>query len=206
MSGRTTFTILHTNDMHSNLVGVSPSSDYDPSTCGNDSTRGGFARLATVIDRRRRAAEEIGPVLLLDAGDYSMQTAFGAAIRETGGAELQLMHAMGYDATTFGNHEFDLGPAALGLSIRKAHEAGGCPVVVATNTECAADDPTLGELQRLLADGLIQRHLVIERGGVRFGIFGVLGPEALAPDPFLDLLTDYGSPWGIEERTPATSS
>jgi saccharopine dehydrogenase-like NADP-dependent oxidoreductase len=32
---------------------------------------------------------------------------------------------------------------------------------------------------------------------------GVLGPEALAPQPFLDLLTEYGSPWAIEERTPA---
>jgi saccharopine dehydrogenase (NAD+, L-lysine-forming) len=34
---------------------------------------------------------------------------------------------------------------------------------------------------------------------------GVLGPEALPPQPFLDLLTDYGSPWGSEERTPAGS-
>jgi len=31
---------------------------------------------------------------------------------------------------------------------------------------------------------------------------GVLGPEALPPQPFLDLLTDYGSPWACEERTP----
>jgi saccharopine dehydrogenase-like NADP-dependent oxidoreductase len=30
---------------------------------------------------------------------------------------------------------------------------------------------------------------------------GVLGPEALPPEPFLDLLTDYGSPWACEERT-----
>ncbi|RIV34627.1 saccharopine dehydrogenase family protein [Micromonospora radicis] len=29
---------------------------------------------------------------------------------------------------------------------------------------------------------------------------GVLGPEALPPKPFLDLLTGYGSPWGMEER------
>jgi saccharopine dehydrogenase-like NADP-dependent oxidoreductase len=28
---------------------------------------------------------------------------------------------------------------------------------------------------------------------------GVLGPEALPPRPFLDLLTEYGSPWGIQE-------
>jgi saccharopine dehydrogenase (NAD+, L-lysine forming) len=32
---------------------------------------------------------------------------------------------------------------------------------------------------------------------------GVLGPEALPPGPFLGLLTDYGSPWALEERTPA---
>jgi hypothetical protein len=32
---------------------------------------------------------------------------------------------------------------------------------------------------------------------------GVLGPEALSPRPFLDLLAgEYDSPWGIEERTP----
>ena len=31
---------------------------------------------------------------------------------------------------------------------------------------------------------------------------GVLGPEALPADPFLDLLTDYGSGWSCEERTP----
>jgi saccharopine dehydrogenase-like NADP-dependent oxidoreductase len=33
---------------------------------------------------------------------------------------------------------------------------------------------------------------------------GVLGPEALAAEPFLDLLADYGSPWACEERTPAS--
>jgi saccharopine dehydrogenase (NAD+, L-lysine forming) len=33
---------------------------------------------------------------------------------------------------------------------------------------------------------------------------GVLGPEALPAAPFLDLLTDYGSPWACEERTHAS--
>jgi saccharopine dehydrogenase-like NADP-dependent oxidoreductase len=33
---------------------------------------------------------------------------------------------------------------------------------------------------------------------------GVLGPEAFPPQPFLDLLAGpYGSPWGMEERTPS---
>jgi saccharopine dehydrogenase-like NADP-dependent oxidoreductase len=35
---------------------------------------------------------------------------------------------------------------------------------------------------------------------------GVLGPEAFPPQPFLDLLAGaYGSPWGLEERTPSGS-
>jgi saccharopine dehydrogenase-like NADP-dependent oxidoreductase len=37
-----------------------------------------------------------------------------------------------------------------------------------------------------------------------WGGAGVLGPEALPAGPFLDLLTDYGSPWGLDERTPAS--
>ncbi|WP_199545814.1 saccharopine dehydrogenase family protein [Streptomyces sp. N35] len=36
-------------------------------------------------------------------------------------------------------------------------------------------------------------------GGVWKGS-GVLGPEALSPQPFLDLLTAYGSPWGLREE------
>ncbi|MEU8000219.1 saccharopine dehydrogenase C-terminal domain-containing protein [Catellatospora sp. NPDC049111] len=31
---------------------------------------------------------------------------------------------------------------------------------------------------------------------------GVLGPEALDPVPFLDLLTAYGSPWGMRDQQP----
>jgi saccharopine dehydrogenase-like NADP-dependent oxidoreductase len=34
---------------------------------------------------------------------------------------------------------------------------------------------------------------------------GVLGPEALPAQPFLDLLTGYGSPWACDERRPAAS-
>jgi saccharopine dehydrogenase-like NADP-dependent oxidoreductase len=34
---------------------------------------------------------------------------------------------------------------------------------------------------------------------------GVLGPEAFDAKPFLDLLTDYGSPWGQREDQPVGS-
>ena len=33
---------------------------------------------------------------------------------------------------------------------------------------------------------------------------GVLGPEAFDAVPYLDLLTAYGSPWGMEDRTPTS--
>jgi saccharopine dehydrogenase (NAD+, L-lysine-forming) len=33
---------------------------------------------------------------------------------------------------------------------------------------------------------------------------GVLGPEAFDAVPFLDLLTEYGSPWAIQERAPSS--
>jgi 5'-nucleotidase / UDP-sugar diphosphatase len=175
--GKKTFTILHTNDMHSNLIGLGPALDYSPFTLNDDKTRGGYARLATLIAKRRKEREAQGPVLVLDAGDYSMGTAFGAAAREAG-VELQIMSRMGYDATTFGNHEFDLGPDGLGQAIGVAAKAGRIPWIVASNTDFSKDDAKLADLQRLSRDGVIRRYVVIESGGMRFGIFGLLGKEA----------------------------
>jgi len=175
--GKKTFTILHTNDMHSSFIGMNPAADYSPFTLNDDTTRGGYARLAALIPKRKEARQGQGPVLVLDAGDYSMGTPFGAASRETGG-ELRLMSRMGYDATTFGNHEFDLGPDGLGKSIAVAAKAGRVPAVLASNTHVAKQDATLADLQRLTKAGVIRRYVVIARGGIRFGIFGVLGKEA----------------------------
>ena len=172
-----TFTVLHTNDLHSNLIGMGPASDYTPFTLNDDTTRGGFARLSTLIAKRKEARVAQGPVLVLDAGDYSMGTAFAAATRETG-CELQLLSLMGCDATTFGNHDFDLGPDGTAKSIAAAAKAGRVPPVVASNTDFTGNDATLAGLQQLAKDGVVRRYLVIERGGLRFGIFGLLGKEA----------------------------
>ena len=37
--------------------------------------------------------------------------------------------------------------------------------------------------------------------GVWSGV-GLLGPEALPPGPFLELLAGSGTPWVLDERTP----
>jgi 5'-nucleotidase/UDP-sugar diphosphatase len=190
-TGKKTFTILHTNDLHSSLLGMAPVSDYTPLTLNDDSTRGGFARLATKIGERKAATEGLGPVLVLDAGDFSMGTAFAAATREIG-AELRLLAMLGCDATTLGNHDFTLGPDGTAAAIGAAVDAGQMPVVLATNTDFSAPAQTLVGLQQLGAQGRIRHYLVIERGGIRFGIFGVLGREAAiysvnaAPATFTD--------------------
>ena len=175
--GAKTLTILHTNDMHSAFIGMGPAADYTPFTLNDDTTRGGYARLSALIAKRKAARQGQGPVLVLDAGDFSMGTPFGAASREIGG-ELQVMARMGYDATTFGNHEFDLGPDGLDKAIGVAAKAGRVPAVLASNSNISATDATLRDLQRLTKAGVLRRHVVIERGGIRFGIFGVLGKEA----------------------------
>jgi len=176
--GKKTFTILHTNDMHTSFIGMGPAADYTPFALNDDATLGGYARLAALIAKRKEERKGQGPVLVLDAGDYSMGTAFAAATREIGG-ELKLMGMMGYDATTFGNHEFDLGPDGLGRSIGVAAKAGRVPAVLPSNADFSKRDPTLADLQRLARDGVVRRYVVIERGGIRFGIFGLLGKEAM---------------------------
>ncbi|MEE4237776.1 MAG: 5'-nucleotidase C-terminal domain-containing protein [Anderseniella sp.] len=174
---KATFTILHTNDLHSNLIGMAPSSDYTPSAPNDDATRGGIARLATKIRERAAATQELGPVLVLDAGDFSMGTAFAAATRETG-AELRLLSMIGCDATTLGNHDFTFGPAGAASAITTAVEAGQSPVVLATNSDFSAPAEALEGLQRLGSEGWVRDYMVIERDGLRFGLIGVLGREA----------------------------
>ena len=175
---KTIFTILHTNDIHSNLIGVGPASEYTPTTLNDDKTIGGIERIATLIAKRKRAREGDGPVLVLDIGDFSIGTPFGGAIQQTG-AELQCLSMIGYEATTFGNHEFDSGPAALANAVAAAHKAGDVPAVLAANTNFAAADPELAGLKELRKAGVIRSHMIIERGGIRFGLFGIMGPDSI---------------------------
>lgn len=122
-SAERSFTILHTNDWQSRLLGVGPSNEYSPASTGDDDTVGGVARLATLLEQRRAAAGE-QPVLLLDGGDFSMGTLFHTVTREIGG-ELRLMSELSYDAATLGNHEFDFRSAGLAAMISSAHTLKG---------------------------------------------------------------------------------
>jgi 5'-nucleotidase/UDP-sugar diphosphatase len=173
-----TFTILHTNDMHSNLIGIGPASEYSPTTLNDDDTIGGIERIASLIAERRTARETEGPVLVLDIGDFSVGTPFGGAIRQTG-AELQCLSMAGYDATTIGNHDFDFGPDALAKAIAAANKAGNAPPILAANTQFDADDPGLSDFKGLARAELIRDYMLLERGGIRFGLFGMMGTDSI---------------------------
>ncbi|RRJ83537.1 bifunctional metallophosphatase/5'-nucleotidase [Aestuariirhabdus litorea] len=173
-----TITVLHTNDWQSRLLGFGPNLEYSPQSINDDDTRGGIARLATLINERRQAAGSQGPVLLLDGGDFSMGTLFHTLTRETG-AELQLLTQLGYDAVTLGNHEFDFRPDGLARMFRAAqqHTPGLVPVL-ASNLVFDADDPADDSLQAVVEAGLIREGMLLERGGVTFGLFGLMGVDA----------------------------
>jgi 2',3'-cyclic-nucleotide 2'-phosphodiesterase (5'-nucleotidase family) len=49
------FTILNTNDLHSSFIGMGPSSAYTPFELNNDSTIGGYARLAGLIKNKKES-------------------------------------------------------------------------------------------------------------------------------------------------------
>ena len=89
--------ILHTNDMHSRL-------EPFPMDGSRNQGLGGVAARAALI---RSIRDEGNQVLLLDAGDIFQGTPFFNFYK--GEPEIRAMAAMGYDACTMGNHDFDAG-------------------------------------------------------------------------------------------------
>lgn len=174
-------TILHTNDLHSNLLGFSPNLDYNPKIIGGDVTRGGFARLATVLSRER--AKRTSPVLTLDGGDFLMGTLFHMLSREEA-MELALMKEMGYDAIVLGNHEFDLKPRGLAKILSTAAAKGGLPNLLLANARFSAESDKDDSLEAEFKQGRVKPYIVIERGGLRIGIFGIMGKDAAEKAPF----------------------
>jgi 5'-nucleotidase/UDP-sugar diphosphatase len=165
-------TILFTHDLHSHLESYST---VDPD--GTDVRAGGYARLASAIDKERKGNEE--RVLLLDAGDFSMGTFFHT-IRSAKAPELVTMGAMGYDATTFGNHEFEFGTVALAntLNTAKKERPGKLPAIIAANIKLNEKAPDLDAIRRAFASYPVIPYKTVQRGGLKIGIMGLMGKDA----------------------------
>lgn len=139
-------TILHVNDTHSH---------NEPNRGGELAGLGGSMERAAYVDSVRKAD---GPenVLLLHAGDFFQGSSY---FSEFGGqVEIALLNAIGYDAVTLGNHEFDNGPEALAERLSSLE----APVVV-----CNYDFSPL-ELGRY-----VKPSVIVEKAGLKIGIVGV---------------------------------
>jgi 5'-nucleotidase / UDP-sugar diphosphatase len=180
------FTIVHTNDMHSHFQGFSPEIDYQPFNVHADKTLGGWARVATVIKNTKK--ERTNPVLVVDAGDYTMGSFFHMLSREEA-FELRLLKAMGYDAITLGNHEFDLKPAGLAATLKAAKAKDGMPLIVLANPIFDRKQPALSALEDAFAETGVKPYTVLQRNGLKIGIFGILGKDAVEVSPFAKPLT-----------------
>ncbi|OPL16246.1 MAG: hypothetical protein AVO39_06260 [delta proteobacterium MLS_D] len=175
-------TILFTHDLHSYFL---PQRHAEPD--GGFVTIGGFARLAEAIKEERAAHGNA--VLLLDAGDFSMGTLFHTLFMKES-CELRLLDRMGYDAVTIGNHEYDFKPDGLARALAAArHKIDNPPVITASNVIFTDDDPRDQSLKEEFRRYPVQDYLVIERNGIRAGIFGILGEKAQVDAPFATPVT-----------------
>ncbi len=183
-------TILHTDDLHSHFLGFSPNLDYTPLTTGDDETIGGWARIASVINATKENRDN--PVLVLDAGDFLMGSLFHLVSREEA-LELTIMKEMGVDVTTIGNHEFDFRPEGLANIIAAATSKSGMPTLVSSNMIFSDEDDRDDLLEEQYEAGLVKPYVVIESGGLKAGIFGLMGTDAAEVAPFAKPLT-FGDP------------
>ena len=187
-------TILFTHDLHSHFL-------PQPTAEGGES--GGYARLKTVIDGERAMNPD---ALLVDGGDFSIGSLI-QTLYTTQAAELRTMGAMGYDAVTIGNHEFDhkgTGFAEMLNSAKAAQQAAVellrvdarpledmdaykerfgpvtpvLPMLVEANYAPADDNPDRAFIRSAMENYGVTDCMTLERGGVTYGLFGLMGVDS----------------------------
>ena len=139
-------TILHTNDMHSRIDPFGP----------NDkkyANQGGMSKIANLVEKIRNKEAN---VILLDAGDIFQGTPYFNLFG--GEVELKLMSQMKYDAGTMGNHDFDNGIEGFNNVLHNAN----FPFL------CANYD-----FSETILNGKTKPYHIIEKQGIKIGIFGI---------------------------------
>lgn len=162
-------TILFTSDLHSHLL---PSANED-----GEGEYGGYARLMTRINEQKA----IDPnAILVDGGDFSMGSLFQTAYA-TSAIELRMMGAMGYDATTFGNHEYDYLQSGLKSMLNTAKNSQDpVPAILCSNYMPPEEgqDGYDKDMWDALNNYGVKDYMIIERGGVYYAIFGLFGVDS----------------------------
>ncbi|XP_072043475.1 5'-nucleotidase-like [Amphiura filiformis] len=152
-------TILHTSDVTASFEQFNSAGE----TCSeqeerNDECLGGVARRGSVIEEVRNEQGHDGAdlnVLLLDGGDQFVGEWFNVY---KGKATSHFMNKLGYDAMTFGNLEFALGPDGLASFLEDVNFNA-----VSANLD-VSEEPVL--------QGLFNKSIVKIVGDERIGIVG----------------------------------
>lgn len=137
--------ILHTNDTHGYHL--------------RDASRG-VNGLAAVAGLKQRYEAQGFNVLLLDAGDAIQDN--NLVNLSKGATAIQFFNAVGYDAATFGNHEFDYGQDVLLQRVSEAKFK-----YLSANVIVEATGKTLAPAASAIFD----------KGGVKVGVVGLTTPE-----------------------------
>jgi 2',3'-cyclic-nucleotide 2'-phosphodiesterase (5'-nucleotidase family) len=148
------FQILHTNDTHS---------FFDSAT--HDKTRGGVARLKSLIDfyKDKMRAEGVS-TLTLDAGDFTEGNLYFMA--DAGKKSFNVHNNIGYDVVTMGNHDYLMGAKDLDDMLGEMD----------LNFSFLAANLTVAPHYKNIQDSVAPfKELTID--GVKFGIFGVTTNE-----------------------------
>lgn len=144
--------IMFSNDIHggidrSQATFMNP--DFPPQL-------GGGASAATLIKHVRAMGGPKRASLLLDAGDFFQGRPVGTVTK--GKAVIDYMNAIGYDAMTIGNHEYDIADTELIKTLADAE----FPIL-----SCNIIDRHTGKLVPYTLP-----YIILERMGVRIGIIG----------------------------------
>ena len=159
-------TVLFTHDLHSHFL---------PQTAADGGESGGYARLATVLRQERAQHPD---ALTLDGGDFSIGSLI-QTLYTSKAPELRTMGALGYDATTAGNHEFDHEGLGFARMLTAARTSGDTvPALLMANYKPSDANPDQLDIQRAMSAYGVKDYMLLERGGVTYGIFGLMGTDS----------------------------
>ena len=134
-------TIFHTNDAHARVE--------------SSASVVGYAKIAKLVNQEKALNPN---VLLLDAGDATHGQTIATLVK--GESIVDIYNAVGYDAMTLGNHDFNYGKER----VLELEEMANYPFLAANVFN---EDGT----------PFVERYVIKEVSGVKVGVFGLATPE-----------------------------
>lgn len=175
--------VLFTHDTHSHL------DSFSTIVNGEQKEVGGFAKIKTLINEKKK---EDPDTLILDGGDFSMGTLI-QTVYDTEAAELRMLGYLGYDVTTFGNHEFDYRSQGLANMLKAAKSSGETlPEIVVCNVDWdSMEKAGLNDGQKQIQSAFetygVKEYVMVQKGDVKIAVVGVFGKDALECAPTCEL-------------------